>query len=270
MPDQTLAYHTVASAMRDRSRADARQRFSMAIKAALIGHVPHIQYRLAARERRAVGWSEDTVSRAVFDWLQTDLNPAVQAIRATRSPAAIVELYNAYNAAVPLGVKTTVEGEGARRDAAASVADDELCAAGSLAVLAWVRRDTAAKAARPSQDWMLSGWRAAIYLGAERLAGAEAAHALESEGDMDLRRLSMRLGSTARTLQRRIAEEGLTITQLRLASRQTRALRLIQAGGMSLGQVAIEAGYADQAHMSRGFKFSCGLTPGQIAQALAA
>ena len=40
-------------------------------------------------------------------------------------------------------------------------------------------------------------------------------------------------------------------------------------GMASAARLAIEAGYADQAHMARGFKSSSGLTAGQIAQMLA-
>lgn len=117
---------------------------------------------------------------------------------------------------------------------------------------------------------MISGWRAARYLGAERQASAEVARLLEADGDMDLRTLAASLGSSARTLQRQIAAEGLSLTELRMACRQTVALRLIQAGEGSLGQVASLAGFADQAHMARAFKAASGLTPGQIARMLAA
>lgn len=270
MSDHSLAYHTVVAAMRDRSRSDARARFAMAINAALAGHEPHFHYRRPAAERRASGWSAETVSKAVFDWLHTDLNPAVQSIRAARSQEAILGLYNVYNQSVPLGVRTQVHEGETRRSLVSAEKDDELCAAGSLAVLNWIGRDARAKLARPASEWMLTGWRTALYLGVERMASAQAARTLDEEGDMDLGKLSARLGSTIRTFQRQIAAEGLTVARIRMASRQTRALRLIQDRGQSLGQIALAAGYADQAHMARGFRGSSGLTPGQIARMLAA
>jgi len=52
---------------------------------------------------------------------------------------------------------------------------------------------------------------------------------------------------------------------MELALRFSPARRAPAAKGLAIG-----AGYADQARLSRGFKFSCGLTPGQTAQALAA
>ncbi|MDY0747929.1 helix-turn-helix transcriptional regulator [Paucibacter sp. R3-3] len=241
----------------------------MAIKSSVAGHSPHAEYRRESSKRRAQGWREETVSRAVFDWLHTDLNPAVQSIRAARSQEAVIELYNVYNQSVPLGVRTSVDAGAIRRSLVSAAKDDELCAAGSLAVLGWIKSDAASKLARPAASWMLSGWSSAVYLGAERQAGAEAAQALEQEGDMDLRSLAARLGASPRTLQRQIAEEGLTVTELRRSCRQTVALRLMQAGGNSLGQIASLAGFADQAHMARGFKASCGLTPGQIAKLIA-
>lgn len=72
-----LAYHAVASAMEDRHRFDGRARFVMAIKTCVDGHVPYGNYRRAASLRRAAGWSDETARRAVRDWLQSDLNPAV-------------------------------------------------------------------------------------------------------------------------------------------------------------------------------------------------
>ncbi|MGC4077710.1 MAG: AraC family transcriptional regulator [Rubrivivax sp.] len=256
--------------MRDRSRSDPQSRFAIAIKSSISGHSPHADYRHAASLRRAEGWSEETMSKAVLDWLQTDLNPAVQSIRAARSRAAVIGLYNIYNESVQLGVRTAVEAGSVRRSLVNVERDDELCAAGSLAVLRWIHSDAEAKLKRPSSEWMLTAWNSAVYLGAERQASAEAVRILEIDGDKDLRTLAACLGSSARTLQRQIAIEGLTVTELRLACRQSAALRMIQEGRQSLGQIASVAGFADQAHMSRSFKSASGLTPGQIARMLGA
>ncbi|MBA4218333.1 MAG: hypothetical protein C0460_13510 [Methylibium sp.] len=258
-----LAYHAVASAMEDRHRFDGRARFVMAIKTCVDGHVPYGNYRRAASLRRAAGWSDETARRAVRDWLQSDLNPAVQLGRLAASRAQIVALYNLYNNSVDLPVRTRViEGQVARMlDGADS--DDELCAAGSLAVLHWISQE--AEQRRPGQTAdLIPASGVARYLGVEDMASAEAMRLLEAEGDHDLCGLAAILGSSIRTLQRQLSAEGLTATDLRLAARQQKALRLLSRG-LGLCLVATVAGYADQAHMARSIKAACGMTPRSIA-----
>jgi AraC-like DNA-binding protein len=50
--------------------------------------------------------------------------------------------------------------------------------------------------------------------------------------------------------------------------RQLDQARLLINGGMPLRDAALEAGFADQSHMSRMFKRTYGLTPARWAQAL--
>lgn len=260
---QRLAYHTVVAAMEDRGRLDARERFAMAIKACIDGHAPYAQYRKAAAEKRALGWSEDRVSRAVFDWLHSDLNPAVQLGRLAPDPARGLALYNLYNQSVNLGVQTTVDAAGVRRHLAGGDRDDDLCAAGALAILGWIGRElTQRKPGAPGT--MLSGWQVASYPGANDMASAEVMRLLEETSDNEPCALAAALGVSRRTLQRQVASEGLTLTSLRMAARQQRALRLM-AGGTGLCQVAAMAGFSDHAHMARSVKKACGLTPRQMA-----
>lgn len=60
---------------------------------------------------------------------------------------------------------------------------------------------------------------------------------------------------------------GVSPTRYRVEARARRAWRLILAGGQTLAGVAEEAGYADQAHMSREVKRLTGRTPGAWAVA---
>jgi AraC-like DNA-binding protein len=55
---------------------------------------------------------------------------------------------------------------------------------------------------------------------------------------------------------------GVAPTPYRVEARARRAWRLILAGGLGLAEVALEAGYADQAHMSRDVKALTGRSPG--------
>jgi len=57
---------------------------------------------------------------------------------------------------------------------------------------------------------------------------------------------------------------GLPPHQFVIARRVERAKQLMQEGGFSLAQVAMNAGFSDQSHLSRHFKRLVGVTPGQF------
>lgn len=75
--------------------------------------------------------------------------------------------------------------------------------------------------------------------------------------------LARTLGRSPRTLQRRLAEAGLSLDVLRTARRVQEACRLI-AEGRPLATCAAEAGFSDASHMGREFRRLVGLTPGQF------
>jgi AraC-like DNA-binding protein len=71
-------------------------------------------------------------------------------------------------------------------------------------------------------------------------------------------------GYSERQLQRRFSSEvGLGRKQVAQLQRARRAYALLQAG-RSLAEAAYEAGYADQAHLTRSFRLIAGRTPGRI------
>jgi transcriptional regulator GlxA family with amidase domain len=71
-------------------------------------------------------------------------------------------------------------------------------------------------------------------------------------------------GYSDRQLQRRFsAEIGLGRKQVAQLERARRAYALLQAG-RCLAEAASEAGYADQAHMTRSFRLIAGRTPASI------
>ncbi|WP_224362130.1 helix-turn-helix domain-containing protein [Hyalangium versicolor] len=71
------------------------------------------------------------------------------------------------------------------------------------------------------------------------------------------------LGRSPRTLQRRLAEAGLSLDALRGARRVQEACRLISEG-QPLATCAMQAGFSDVSHMGREFRRLIGLTPGQF------
>ena len=76
-----------------------------------------------------------------------------------------------------------------------------------------------------------------------------------------LTRVAGTVGVRPRTLQRRLARVGLTYQQVIDEVRYERARQLLGSPGTSIGEVAIQVGYADPAHFSRAFRRWAGLSP---------
>ncbi len=74
--------------------------------------------------------------------------------------------------------------------------------------------------------------------------------------------LAREAASSPRTLQRRLADQGLSFTQLLSKARLAGAARLLAADSMPTAQVGYVCGFADQAHFTRQFKQHTAMTPG--------
>ena len=85
-------------------------------------------------------------------------------------------------------------------------------------------------------------------------------HAL-SQGVPNVTDVAGRLGMSARTLQRRLADTGYAYQQLVDAARRELAERLLQGTDYSLAEVAFMTGFSDQSAFTRAFKRWAGETP---------
>lgn len=100
---------------------------------------------------------------------------------------------------------------------------------------------------------------------------ARAAHALHqlqaSGGQVRMVELARRLGVSERTLHRDVLEEaGVPPKLLARVLRFQRAVSLLRTGdGADLSSVALECGYADQAHLSREVRELAGVSPTALA-----
>lgn len=74
--------------------------------------------------------------------------------------------------------------------------------------------------------------------------------------------LARETASSPRTLQRRLADQGVSFTQLLAKARLAGAARLLAADSMPTAQVGYVCGFADQAHFTRQFKRHTAMTPG--------
>ena len=81
------------------------------------------------------------------------------------------------------------------------------------------------------------------------------------EGSTDINTAAEIVGVSARTLQRRLAKEGLGFSQLVDKARFKNSIPLLQDKNNKLIDVAYDLGYSDPAHFSRAFKRWAGISP---------
>ncbi|WP_162918650.1 helix-turn-helix domain-containing protein [Taklimakanibacter deserti] len=74
----------------------------------------------------------------------------------------------------------------------------------------------------------------------------------------------MIVGMSVRTLQRRLAETGVSYSQLVDEVRLASALALIDDRSIKLSEIARRLGYADAANFDRAFKRWTGFSPSQV------
>ncbi|HEV7325189.1 MAG TPA: AraC family transcriptional regulator [Bosea sp. (in: a-proteobacteria)] len=73
--------------------------------------------------------------------------------------------------------------------------------------------------------------------------------------------LAEQLGRSPRTLQRRLADDGLSLQMLRRASQIRQASLLLLAGGSSIASIGFACGFSDSAHFTRAFRKATGMNP---------
>jgi AraC-like DNA-binding protein len=83
-------------------------------------------------------------------------------------------------------------------------------------------------------------------------------------------RVAKRLNISARTLQRRLNDWGVTFEELIDEYRRDRALRLLMRADHSILEIAYSLGYSDPAHFTRAFKRWTGVSPRIYRGAIAA
>jgi AraC-like DNA-binding protein len=69
------------------------------------------------------------------------------------------------------------------------------------------------------------------------------------------------LGLSARTLNRRLADKGLTFRELVQNIQQDEARNLLRNPGLSMGEIAFQTGFSEQSAFNRAFKRWTGLSP---------
>lgn len=80
------------------------------------------------------------------------------------------------------------------------------------------------------------------------------------DGHPDIHRVADRLGTSVRTLQRRLRSDGVTYADVVQRTRCAEARELLRQDGR-IGDVARQLGYSDPAHFTRAFQRWTGVTP---------
>jgi len=100
-------------------------------------------------------------------------------------------------------------------------------------------------------------------LGSRRLGGLvqEIVTGLLPDGPPDVRAVAEVVRVSARTLQRRLADEGLTFAAVVARARFDTARRMLEDPSRKVVDVALDVGYSDHAHFTRAFVRWTGLSP---------
>lgn len=101
------------------------------------------------------------------------------------------------------------------------------------------------------------------------IAHLQARLAADPGRDWTVGALARTTASSPRTLQRRLALQGRSFTQLLSAARLASAARLLAVSAMPTAEVGYVCGFADQSHFTRQFKHHTAMTPGVYRNAFA-
>ena len=93
---------------------------------------------------------------------------------------------------------------------------------------------------------------------------------LLADGEVSSSRVAGRLAMSARTMQRRLQDEGTSFREVVTHVRVTLAKRAMDSGTTSVPVLADRLGFSDAGAFRRAFKRVTGLTPGAYAAAIAA
>ncbi|HEY5922063.1 MAG TPA: AraC family transcriptional regulator [Kofleriaceae bacterium] len=86
---------------------------------------------------------------------------------------------------------------------------------------------------------------------------------LLKDPDQSLARLAEQLGVGERTLQRKLAEHGITYKELLDKTREEHAMRSLESGALSVQELAYELGFSSTAAFSRAFRRWRGVSPSE-------
>jgi AraC-like DNA-binding protein len=269
------AYHSIVHALEAKAGLTKLDRFSLAVRHAVDGHLPRERLILAARRHEQIGVSVATLEKNVRDWLVTDLCPVVQLVRVLDSEAALIALINEHDQALGNAVVTSLETESNRfggkrimRNIPAHNSDPAAChEAHQLQCEILLAQVHIRKSAPLNTRHVRRLTELAKIIGVENSLGYQAALYFEENIDHNVTDLANSLGTNPRTLSRQLAHEGLNAHNIHRTCMLNRAVQSL-VESKNLGDIFKKCGYSDLAHMSRSIKSACGLSPSRLQKIL--
>lgn len=266
-----MAYALLALALEsERAALSPKGFFAHSISNLLNLHTPLKRYHEAGRAFRASGGSASRLEALLRHHVQLDLNPFVQCMAASRSEDGALAIHAEYNRrAKGLTIRTEIRlGFGGkleltkRERSSSSGSDPTVCQDAHL-----VAMDAIVSAATQSEPRPRTLGSLAEGIGLGETVGLDVAAVFDHASRTTVDAMGRELGCHPRTLQRQLRREGLSLESVKRASMLLKATSML-SGSATLTQIAYEAGYSDQAHMTRSFVASCSLPPSLLRSAM--
>ena len=87
---------------------------------------------------------------------------------------------------------------------------------------------------------------------------------IENDETPSMKRVVATAGTSARTFQRLLEEEGTSFSELLADVRQSETLRRLKEPNVTIAAIATDLGYSDQASLTRAFRRWTGSPPGRF------
>lgn len=263
-------YHLLVGVMSGDTLRDPGQRFASVAASCVQGHTGFDAFMAACCSRYGRSHSPASLEADMQELLHTDLNPTTQTVRHLLHAENVVFGYSIYRTLPLLHPGFTSEihrwmrqhshlraasGSGAVQDKTLADVDQPAHARQAASDLL-----TQIVVTRPTTGRPTTLTDVAKHLGVAHRAAVQVAGVLEAGCAADLPATARLLGTSQRTLQRRLKEEHTSFETLRSATRLTSAMHALRSG-QNLTAVAHQVGYTDSAHFSNCFKQACGMPP---------
>jgi AraC-like DNA-binding protein len=108
---------------------------------------------------------------------------------------------------------------------------------------------------------VMEAWRSSAPAGEFVTSIAQAVETLSWEGYPDIHHTAEFVGMSVRTLQRQLAEAGITHEALVGRARFATAAAVLEETDLKILEIALDLGYSDHAHFTRAFRRWAGCSP---------
>ena len=278
----TMAYHLLSTALESLDQRPSNlAAFGSAVSSTLNAFVSFQRFHGAGQmvaERGSL--RESRLVNAIELAMERDLNPILRCFLGAANIEGVMAVHRGIHELTTMTVKTELALEGGSmvvksRTNVPGMLDPSPCKDSHLAAVdIIVSRLPAASLGASELAIHQARWTnvsvsgVADQLGLAFSAAGEVAAAYEADATLGVAELARHLGCHARTLQRELKATGVSANAIRQATMLNGATNLLRSKS-SLTAIAHQAGYSDQAHMTRAFVSSCGLPPSLLRKAFA-